>query len=73
MHQTIGHLLKAARIDAGLTQEELSHRMAREWRRAPNQGSISSIERGLRNPSFKTLEAWTKACGMKWEVVLSPR
>lgn len=49
--------MKARRLRAGLSQEELAHRAS------TNQGYISMIERGERSPSLVTISLLANALG----------
>lgn len=54
-------ILREARRRAGLSQQELAHRVGRP------QQSIARWERGRVEPSFETLEELVRACG--WELL----
>lgn len=54
---TLGTRIHAARIEAGLTQVELSARVG------VTQGLLSSYERGEKRPSVETLTALARALG----------
>lgn len=49
----LGVALKEARRRAGLSQEALGHKVAREWRTPVHRTYISEVERGLRKPSVQ--------------------
>lgn len=55
-----------ARSNAGLSQQELAHRMG------TSQSTIARLESGHK-PSIKSLERYAKALGMKLEINLAPR
>lgn len=54
----IDALLKM-RSAAGLTQDELAHRMGTK------KSNISRLEKGATNPSWGTLKKYAHACGFK--------
>lgn len=47
-----GGILRACRERAGLTQEELAHRVN------INQSDISKFESGVKEPTISTVQAW---------------
>lgn len=49
--------LLTIRTAAGLTQDQLAHRMGTK------KSNISRLEKGHTNPSLKTLKKYAKACG----------
>ena len=55
----IMHEMMKARIEAGMTQKELSEKTG------INQSNLSRIERGTGNPSIATLERIAAALGKK--------
>ncbi|MCW5698543.1 MAG: helix-turn-helix transcriptional regulator [Rhodospirillales bacterium] len=57
----IGALIKA-RAEAGLTQEELAHRMG------TTQSVIARLEGGRVRPSTRTLERFAKATGTRLKI-----
>ncbi|MDC3958598.1 helix-turn-helix domain-containing protein [Polyangium jinanense] len=57
---TIGERLKAFRLAAGLTQEEVAEGHA-PGESFANKGHISSIEHGLANPTVETLQRIAEA------------
>jgi transcriptional regulator with XRE-family HTH domain len=61
----LGDVLKAARHDAGLTQEELAVRakLSREY--------VSKLERGQQSPTVDTLFRLAAILGIKASVLLS--
>ena len=59
--EMINKLLKM-RSTAGLTQEQLAHRMG------TNKSNISRLEKGNTNPSWKTLKKYAHACGFEISV-----
>ncbi|MDI1482050.1 helix-turn-helix transcriptional regulator [Polyangium sp. y55x31] len=62
---TIGERVKAFRLAAGLTQEEVA-----EGESLANKGHISSIEHGLANPTVETLQRIAEALeGLDVELV----
>ncbi|MDI1444922.1 helix-turn-helix transcriptional regulator [Polyangium sp. 6x1] len=65
---TIGERVKAFRLAAGLTQEEVAEGHAPEA--LANKGHISSIEHGLANPTVETLQRIAEALeGLDVELV----
>lgn len=52
----------SARVDAGLTQEELANRML------TTQATIARLESGKQMPSTRTLEKLAKATGTKLRI-----
>lgn len=57
-NQKLGKRLKQLRVEAGLTQEKLGIASG------ISQAYISGVEKGTRNPSFKTLDKLAKAIGV---------
>ena len=60
----IAHALIAARVEAGLTQDEVAKRMGTA------QSVIARLEGGRTLPSIKTLYRYAKATGTKPEIHL---
>lgn len=60
----LGESLRAARIDAGLSQQALADALevCRE--------TVSRIERGLGSPHTTTLAAWARICGVTTDSLL---
>jgi len=56
---TLAHELIAARVRAGLTQEQLAQRMG------TTQSAVARLESGRRMPSVKTLERFATATGTR--------
>ncbi len=56
------HAVISARVDAGLTQEELAIRMQ------TTQAAIARLESGKQMPSTRTLEKLAKATGTKLRI-----
>ncbi|MDI3286139.1 helix-turn-helix transcriptional regulator [Polyangium sp. 15x6] len=66
---TIGERVKAFRLAAGLTQEEVAEGHA-PGESLANKGHISSIEHGLANPTVETLQRIAEALeGLDVELV----
>ena len=59
-------LIQLARLDAGLTQAELARRLG------VRPETISSYERGLRDPGFATLLRILRAAGFEPRIQLAP-
>lgn len=60
---TTGERIKAARINAGLTQRELAERLNVSF------VNISQWENGVRNPKIETLQKIAEALGVEvWEL-----
>ncbi|MRG96955.1 helix-turn-helix domain-containing protein [Polyangium spumosum] len=69
---SIGERLKAFRLAAGLTQEEVAEGHDPDESFA-NKGHISSIEHGLANPTVETLQRIAEALGVELvDLVVSP-
>ena len=62
LHIRAGVNLAMARDRVGITQKELAERTN------VYQGDISKIERGLSNPSVKTLQRLAEGMGMKIKI-----
>lgn len=58
----LGRSVRAARLRAGLTQEELARRAGM------SQEALSLLERGVGNPTMKTLERIARALGCSLEI-----
>lgn len=63
---TINEQLKALRIEAGLTQEQLGKVLGKYTRQ-----NVSNIESGKTSAGLKIIENWAKACGKKAEITFS--
>lgn len=63
----LGYELKEARLSKFLSQEQLSELTGIK------QGDISKLEKGLMNPSMKTIKRITDACGKKLKISITPR
>lgn len=66
MRRLLGRNAKRARIDAGLTQEQLSERSGF------SQQYISDLERGLRNPTIVSLYELALALGTTPVALITP-
>jgi transcriptional regulator with XRE-family HTH domain len=63
----VGRNVRRARIELGLTQEELADRAG------TSQFYVSSLEAGRRNPTIETVHALAVAMGLRdWLVLLRP-
>jgi transcriptional regulator with XRE-family HTH domain len=63
----VGRNVRRARIEQGLTQEELADRAG------TSQFYVSSLEAGRRNPTIETVHALAVAMGLRdWLVLLRP-
>ena len=62
-----GYLLRLAREDAGLTQEDLARRLHR------TQQAVAQAERWNSNPTVGFIRRWAKECGATVELQLMPR
>ncbi len=60
----VAHALIAARVEAGLTQEEVARRMG------TTQSVVARLEGGRTLPSIKTLYRYAEATGTKPEIHL---
>ena len=63
----LGYELRQARLSKHLSQEQLSKITGIK------QGDISKLEKGLMNPSMKTIKRITDACGKKLKISITPR
>ena len=63
----VGYKLTSARNEANITQKELAERTH------IYQADISKIERGLANPSIKTLQRLAEGMGMKLQIEFIPQ
>ncbi len=63
----LGYELKEARLSKFLSQKQLSELTGIK------QGDISKLEKGLMNPSMKTIKRITDACGKKLKISITPR
>jgi DNA-binding XRE family transcriptional regulator len=57
-----GYVLRAAREQAGLTQEELADRLG------VSQQAVARAERCESNPTVSLMQRWARACGAELEV-----
>ena len=62
-----GHLVKEARLRAGLTQRELAERLG------TRQPVIARWESGAAEPGFATVERALRACGFDLDVAIANR
>jgi transcriptional regulator with XRE-family HTH domain len=62
----LAHVIALARIEAGLTQDEVAQRM---W---TTQGNIARVEAGRSSPSAKTLEKFALAVGARLTIAFEP-
>jgi transcriptional regulator with XRE-family HTH domain len=58
----LARALIAARVEAGLTQDQVAHRMN------TTQSAIARLESGKRFPSTKTLQSWARATGTRLQI-----
>ncbi len=63
IRRIVGRNIKAARLAAGMSQEELAARMD------VDQGYVSSLEAGKRNPTILTVWHASEALGVLPEVL----
>ena len=63
-NQSIGQMIKQARISAGLTQKELGEKLG------ISEAAISNLERRTSPPSVSTLEKIAAATGKKLVILL---
>lgn len=63
IRRVVGRNIKAVRIAAGMSQEELAARMA------VDQGYVSSLEAGRRNPTILTIWHASVALGVVPDVL----
>jgi DNA-binding XRE family transcriptional regulator len=61
-----GYLLRLARLEAGLNQNELAGRLG------ITQQAISRTEQWLSNPTVAMLESWIEACGRTLVIEVGP-
>jgi len=66
MRRLLGRNVRKCRIEAGLTQEQLSERSGF------SQQYISDMERGLRNPTIVSLYELSQALGTTPVVLITP-
>jgi len=66
MRRLLGRNVRKCRIDAGLTQEQLSERSGF------SQQYISDMERGLRNPTIVSLYELAQALGTNPVALITP-
>lgn len=57
-----GYLLRQARVDAGLTQQELADRLD------ITQQAVSRAEQWSSNPTVQLMRRWLKVCGARLEL-----
>jgi transcriptional regulator with XRE-family HTH domain len=62
----IGQRVRAARIERGLTQEQLAERLER------SVDTVSNLERGISLPAHATLERLCQALDLRLEEILEP-
>lgn len=58
--KTVGSNIRRYRMAAGISQEELAARMGFD------QGYVSKLEAGHRNPTLKTIECAALALSVSW-------
>ena len=58
-NKSAAQIFKHARINAGLTQKELSKKSSVHW------NTIAKIERGIQEPKSETIEKLAKVLGLK--------
>jgi DNA-binding XRE family transcriptional regulator len=63
---SIAHEMIAARIHAGLTQEQMAMRMG------TTQSTIARLESGKRTPSMRTVQRYAEAAGCRAILKLEP-
>ncbi len=63
IRRMVGRNIRTARIAAGISQEELAARMA------VDQGYVSSLEAGKRNPTILTIWHVSEALGVSPDVL----
>jgi len=61
-----GYLLRVAREDAGLTQEELARSLC------VTQQAVAQAERWESNPTIAFIGRWAAACNCRFEIRLPP-
>ena len=66
MFKYLGDCIRSARIDCGLTQQELADQTGRGLRH------IQNIEKGKINPSYEVLSALIKRLGISADVLFNP-
>jgi transcriptional regulator with XRE-family HTH domain len=64
---TAAHLIREARLRAGLTQSELAARLGRE------RAQVARWEIGAQEPSFANLRSVIEACGFAFRVEIRER
>ncbi len=62
-----GYLLRAARVEAGLTQRELAGRLG------VTQQAVAQAERWQANPTVDLMRRWAEACGAVLELGIAQR
>jgi transcriptional regulator with XRE-family HTH domain len=61
-----GELIRAARVESGLTQTQLAARLR------VSQGAVAQLESARANPTIATLERAARAAGHRLEIRLLP-
>lgn len=61
-----GYVLRLAREEVGLTQEELAGRLR------VSQQAVARAERCGSNPTAALMERWARACGAEIDIVIRP-
>jgi transcriptional regulator with XRE-family HTH domain len=64
---TSAHIIREARLKAGLTQSELADRLRRD------RAQVARWETGGQEPSFENLRAVVEACGFALRVAIAER
>jgi transcriptional regulator with XRE-family HTH domain len=64
LRRRLGEVLRRARVEAGLTQEQLAERAG------VHDTYVSLLERGLSSPSVDTIAAKAKGLGTKAHVLI---
>ena len=62
-----GYVLRLAREEAGLTQEELAGRLC------VSQQAVARAERCASNPTAALMERWARACDARVDILIRPR
>ena len=65
VRKTVGANIRRCRMDAGVSQEELAARMG------VDQGYVSKLEAGQRNPTITTVANAAKALGIEIDRLFS--
>jgi transcriptional regulator with XRE-family HTH domain len=66
IRQVVGQNVRKYRLEAGISQEELAARMKVE------QGYISRLEGGIRNPTIDTIAQLAEALGVTPSLLFEP-